>query len=287
MATIRTRVSDIELAGDEFGDVGAPGVLLFHGGGQTRHSWKNAAATLGATGFHAVSYDLRGHGETDWSPNGDYSGDLFARDVRDLAAGFASPPALVGASLGGIASLLAIGELPDDAAPVASALVLVDVAPRLDQNGTGRIGDFMRSGMDGFESLEDAADAISAYNPNRPRPTNLDGLKKNLRQRDDGRWVWHWDPQFMQPRPVDGLPTGKASYTDELRLSDAARRVTVPTLLVRGRESDVLTEDGAQHLLALIPHAEYVDVSGAGHMVAGDKNDWFNDAVIGFLRRVH
>lgn len=284
MVVIRTRVGDVELAADEEGTPGDPAVLLFHGGGQTRHSWKHAAASLGNRGFLARSYDLRGHGESDWSPDGLYGNDTFSGDVRALALGLGAPPALVGASLGGISSLLAIAEA-DDPLAVASALLLVDVAPKLEDDGVTRIGQFMLSGLDGFASLDEVADAIAGYNPNRPRPTDLSGLRKNVRQRADGRWVWHWDPRFLAPRPVDGLPDDGRRYTHEERLSEAARRITVPTLLVRGRQSDVLSEAGARHLLELIPHAEYVDVQGAGHMVAGDRNDWFNDAVIDFLER--
>ena len=279
-------MTDVELAGDEYGPADGSGVLLFHGGGQTRHSWKNAAATLGERGFHAVSYDLRGHGESDWSPDGEYGTDRFAGDVRELARSQPSPPALVGASLGGLSSMIAIAEADPADPPVASALVLVDVAPRLESEGVGKISSFMLSGVNGFDTLEDVADAISAYNPNRARPKDLSGLRKNVRQRADGRWVWHWDPQFLRPRLVDGLADGDRHYVHEERLSAAARRITVPTLLVRGKESDVLSEDGARHLLSLIPHAEYADVSGAGHMVAGDRNDWFNDAVVEFLARV-
>ena len=69
-------------------------------------------------------------------------------------------------------------------------------------------------------------------------------------------------------------------------LEAAARTLTVPTLLVRGRQSDLFSEEGAQAFLAMVPHAEFADVGGAGHMVAGDRNDAFNDAVIGFLQRI-
>ena len=287
MTSIRTTVGDVTLVADVYGPPDGPPALLFHGGGQTRHSWKGAAATLGERGWYAASYDLRGHGESDWSPDGLYGTHVFGDDVRHLALAQSRPPALVGASLGGIASLLAIAAADEaDRERVAAALVLVDVAPRLETAGVTKIGLFMRSGLDGFDSLDDVADAIAAYNPNRPRPTDLSGLRKNVRQRADGKWVWHWDPRFLQPRTIDGLSVDEASYSHERRLADAARKVTCPTLLVRGRESDVLSEDGARNLLSLIPHAEYVDVSGAGHMVAGDRNDWFSDAVVEFLQRV-
>ena len=193
------------------------------------------------------------------------------------------PPVLIGASLGGIASLTAIAETPPP--PIARALVLVDVAPRIEQAGVARIGEFMTGHLDGFASLEEVADAIQTYNPHRPRPKDLSGLKKNLRQRADGRWAWHWDPRFVSGRFGSPDET-RSSLTDGDRLQNAARRLTLPTLLVRGRISDLLSEEGAQELLRLVPKAELVDVAGAGHMVAGDRNDLFNDAIVAFLDRL-
>jgi pimeloyl-ACP methyl ester carboxylesterase len=271
------------LVGDVAGDEGAPPVVLLHGGGQTRHSWGTTLNVLGSAGWHAFSVDLRGHGDSEWAADGDYTLDAFADDVRAIARTFPSPPALVGASLGGLASLAAIGEQPDE--EIASALVLVDVAPRTEAAGRDRIGAFMMEHMaDGFGSLEEVADAIQRYNPHRPRPRDLSGLQKNLRQRD-GRWYWHWDPAFISGR--FGAPDEtRSSIVDPDRLSKAARNVEIPTLLVRGRVSDLLSEEGARELLELVPHAELVDVGGAGHMVAGDRNDLFNDAVVGFLEKV-
>jgi pimeloyl-ACP methyl ester carboxylesterase len=130
---------------------------------------------------------------------------------------------------------------------------------------------------DGFASLEEAADAVASYVPHRPRPRDLNGLRKNLRLGSDSRYRWHWDPRFMS-----GERPPRASQDPE-RLEAAARALRVPTLLVRGRQSDVVNEDGARAFLALVPHARYVDVSGAGHMVAGDQNDPFTQAVVSFL----
>ncbi len=272
----------LDLVGDEVGpDDGSP-VVLLHGGGQTRHAWGTTLATLGDRGWHALSLDQRGHGDSPWDPNGNYSIDAFGLDARAVAQSFDPPPVLVGASLGGLASLIAIGESDE---PVARALVLVDVAPSIEREGVNRIGTFMTGNLDGFESLEEVADAIAAYNPHRPRPKNLDGLKKNLRQRADGRWVWHWDPRFVSGNFGSPDET-RSSVTRPSRLADAARNVRVPVLLVRGRMSDLLSEEGARDLLELVPHAELADVAGAGHMVAGDRNDAFNDAVVDFLERV-
>jgi pimeloyl-ACP methyl ester carboxylesterase len=273
-----------KLAADVAGDPADPPAILLHGGGQTRHSWGTTLNALGSRGWYTLAVDLRGHGESAWAPDGDYTLDAFAGDVLAIARTFATPPALVGASLGGIASLTAIGEHKDEA--VARALVLVDVAPRIEAQGRERIGAFMAEHMDdGFASLEEVADAIAAYNPHRPRPSNLDGLAKNLRRGADGRWYWHWDPAFIGGR-LGGADETRSSLVDPHRLSQAARNLTVPTLLVRGRVSDLLSEEGAQELLRLVPHAQMVDVAGAGHMVAGDRNDLFNDAVVSFLSGV-
>jgi len=272
------------LAADAAGDPAAPPAVLLHGGGQTRHSWGTTLASLGDRGWRVYEVDLRGHGDSDWAADGDYTLDAFAGDVLAIGEQLGTPPVLVGASLGGLASLAAIGEHPERT--VARALVLVDVAPRVEEVGRMRIGTFMIEHMEsGFGSLDEVADAIAAYNPHRPRPTNLEGLKKNLRQRDNGRWYWHWDPAFISGK-MGGEDETRASLVDPVRLSQAARGVHLPTLLVRGRVSDLLSEEGAQELLQLVPHARLVDVAGAGHMVAGDRNDLFNDAVVEFLETV-
>jgi pimeloyl-ACP methyl ester carboxylesterase len=273
-----------KLAADVAGDPADPPAILLHGGGQTRHSWGTTLNALGSRGWYTLAVDLRGHGDSEWAADGDYTLDAFAGDVLAIARTFSAPPALVGASLGGIASLAAIGEHPDEV--VARALVLVDVAPRIEAQGRERIGAFMAEHMDdGFATLEDVADAIAAYNPHRPRPSNVDGLSKNLRRHADGRWYWHWDPAFIGGR-LGGPDETRSSLVDPHRLSQAAGHLTVPTLLVRGRVSDLLSEEGAQELLQLVPHAQMVDVAGAGHMVAGDRNDLFNDAVVAFLSGV-
>jgi len=277
--TLRFRVvDDLHLTGDSWGEVGNPPVLLLHGGGQTRHSWSGTARSLAEDGWHAVAVDLRGHGESDWAEDGDYHHLSFARDVISLAETFAEPPVLVGASLGGIASLLATSLTEE---PVARALILVDIATRMEPKGAARIIEFMTSHTDGFESLEAAADAIAEYNPHRPRPTDLSGLEKNLRRRPDGRYIWHWDPSFLHgPMKRDGE---SSKLHDPDLLESAARALTIPTLLVRGAVSDLLSAEGARAFLEQVPHAKFADVSGAGHMVAGDRNDLFSRAVREFL----
>ncbi len=271
------------LAADVAGPGDGPPVILLHGGGQTRHSWGTTLEVLAGKGWRAYSVDLRGHGESDWAADGDYTLDAFAGDVVSIATSLGRPPALVGASLGGLSSLAAVGTHPG--VGLATALVLVDVAPRIEEAGRDRIAQFMMEHMDsGFASLDEVADAVARYNPHRPRPKDLSGLRKNLRERD-GRWFWHWDPAFI--RGGLGSPDEtRTTIIDTSTLEAAARNVTIPVLVVRGLVSDLLSEEGARQLLELVPHGEMVTVAGAGHMVAGDRNDLFNDAVVTFLSRV-
>jgi len=297
-------------------------VLLLHGGGQTRHSWRRTGARLAALGWSAVAVDARGHGDSDWDPAQDYSHHAMVDDLDAIVAQLGEPPVLVGASMGGITALLAQARTPK----LGRALVLVDITPKIERAGAKHIFEFMTSAPDGFASLADAADAIAAYNPNRPKPTNLSGLKKNLRLRD-GRWYWHWDPAFVKIReearrelgdgvltdggPGDGelgdrvpaednrrLAASAAGLTAQKfaaeaetilqsdRLRAAAREIRAPVLLVRGKQSDIVSEEGAAELMALIPHAKYVDVTGAGHMVAGDDNDVFAGRLGEFLQHL-
>jgi len=263
----------MRLAAHAFGDPKSPTVLLSHGGGQTRHSWGNTAKALANKGWYAVAYDHRGHGDSQWSDDGSYHIDLFAEDQRELAAHF-DRPVLVGASLGGISAMIAQGETPDE---VFRAVVLVDIVPRMNPEGAMNIVRFMGANMEeGFASLEEAADIIAEYT-GRPRRKDVSGLRKNLRQGDDGRYRWHWDPRFVRQRSS----SEKLARSD--RLVDATRKLTMPLLLIRGQMSDLVTPELAAEFLEIAPHAEYVDVKDAQHMVAGDKNDIFSQAVEDFL----
>jgi pimeloyl-ACP methyl ester carboxylesterase len=273
--------SQNRLVADVVGPSAAPPVVLLHGGGQTRYSWHTTLRALEERDWRAYAVDLRGHGESDWVTDGDYSLDAFAGDARTVARSLNRPPVLVGASLGGVASLAAVAEAGDP--PIATALILVDIAHRIEERGRDRIASFMLEHVtDGFGSLDEVADAIQRYNPHRPRPSDLAGLRKNLRQRPDGRWVWHWDPRFLSD-PGGGPDETRTAIIDPERLASAAKKISIPTLLVRGRQSDLLSQEGASELLELIPHAQFADVAGAGHMVAGDRNDLFNAAITEFL----
>ena len=272
----------LRLVADERGDPTSPPVFLLHGGGQTRHSWGGTAAAVADRGWRAITIDLRGHGDSEWSPQGDYQLVRFAEDIDAVASVLPARPFLIGASLGGLTSMLLAGELHPG---IAAGIVLVDIIPEMESSGALRISEFMTSrSREGFASLDEVADAVAAYNPHRPRPTDLSGLRKNVRERD-GRWYWHWDPAFGG----DGDGISPHEVTDTDRLHRAIERILaddVPLMLVRGRMSDLVSAEGAARFCERFPEVEFVDVSGAGHMVAGDRNDAFTDAVVAFLSRV-
>ncbi|NML97091.1 alpha/beta hydrolase [Paraburkholderia sp. RP-4-7] len=264
----------VKLAGDSWGDPDGQLVVLLHGGGQTRHAWGETGERLGAGGYFAVAFDARGHGDSDWCPDGNYSQNAMVSDLNCVLTALGGrQPVLVGASMGGCTSLVAVGEDSVD----ARALILVDIVPHTEPAGVARIQTFMQQMPEGFASLDEVADAITRYRLQQTRPRSLDGLAKNVRLGKDGKFRWHWDPRFI----------GHQHDRDRrhARLSACARGLTLPTLLVRGGNSDVVSEAGVEEFLGLCPRAEYVNVSEAGHMVAGDRNDVFGRAAIDFLLR--
>lgn len=272
-----------KLAGDFYGKGDRPALLL-HGGGQTRHAFAGTAQELAKAGWSALVLDQRGHGDSAWIEDGRYTVPDFARDAiavcGELAKRFDRKPVLIGASLGGMAGMLAEGmAFHEKRDPNIAALVLVDVTPRFDPDGASKIRDFMRGrSQEGFATIEEAADIVAQYLPHRPRPSSTDGLRKNLRQRD-GRWYWHWDPRFFDgPHPIS---CGRHLHEEEL--VEAVRNLRVPALLVRGGSSELVKEAHVREFLTLAPHAKFVDVAGARHMVAGDRNDVFSAAIVDFL----
>ena len=269
----------LRLAATSYGPADGPGVLFLHGFGQTRHAWRGVALRLADAGWAVTTLDLRGHGDSQWARQ--YRMADFEDDVADAAAQFGRPPAIIGASLGGILALVVQADRG-----AGSALGLVDVVPHFDTEGGHRVRDFMARHRDGFATLEEAADAIDGFLVHRRRPRSPDGLLRNLVQTDDGRYRWKWDPQFASGTDwivdEDGDIDAVAGRV-RARMTAAAESLAVPTLLVRGRLSTFVSEDAARSFLELVPHARYADVADAGHMVAGDRNDAFGDAVEAFL----
>ena len=251
-----------------------PTILMLHGGGQNRHSWKKTGQVLADQGFHVIAVDTRGHGDSDRAPGADYALESLSGDVLHIIDTVARPVVIIGASMGGLTGILVASLAGPEK---VTKLVLVDVVPRFEKTGSARIRDFMFNHVHGFDSLEEAADVVAEYLPHRSKPRSPEGLKKNLRLRD-GRWYWHWDPAFLTKPDDDPF-----DRTDKLEA--AAIGLQIPILLIRGKLSDVVSTAGVHDFLAKVPGAEFVELSGAGHTAAGDDNDAFSDAVVQFVVR--
>ena len=220
--------------------------------------------------------DLRGHGDSDWSHGGDYELRDFSEDVAFLIETLEIQPSLVGASLGGLVGIYLEGRYRPGS---ISALVLVDIVPNINVLGAEKIKDFMlEHSKTGFTSLSEVSDILSEYNPHREKSSDLEGLKKNLRKRGE-KWFWHWDPLFISSERGKENPDMR---NPEL-LNELCSNISVPMLLVRGKLSDLVTEVQVSEFLERFPRASFADVSDAGHMVVGDKNDAFANEVIEFL----
>jgi pimeloyl-ACP methyl ester carboxylesterase len=280
--------SGLEIVADVGGPDDGPVVMLLHGGGQNRHAWKGSGAALAAHGYRVVALDARGHGDSAWDPAADYDMETLARDLLAVIDQLgADRPAVVGASLGGITALEA--HAVTGHRDIFSAMVLVDIAPKVENEGSRRVVTFMMANPDGFADLDEASAAIARYNPHRPPPSSTAGLAKVLRRGDDGRWRWHWDPNFIAARGALMLSDPDAwALQRELRaerLHVSAGALQSPLLLIRGLLSDLVSDETVAALRVAAPRAEYVDVRGAGHRVAGDDNDAFTTAVTDFLDR--
>jgi pimeloyl-ACP methyl ester carboxylesterase len=273
------------IAADIEGPVEGLPVILAHGGGQTRRAWKKISSLLAGHGFRAIAIDLRGHGESDWASDGAYEFADFAGDLVAISEKLDRRPALIGASLGGLAGIIAEGQLSPGR---FASLTLVDIAPQMEATGIARIVGFMSAhAREGFASPDEAARAISEYMPHRPSRKASAGLTHYLRRKPDGRYYWHWDPEF-----IDGILRSNTHGSElgdhgQSELNSAAMKLSLPVHLVRGGSSDLVSEQAVEHFRNLVPHATYSDIADATHMVVGDQNDVFGTAIVDFLIHTH
>ena len=264
----------LELAGEAYGDPAAPPVLFFHGGGQSRNAWRGSARKLAQAGYYGVTFDLRGHGDSDWAADGDYLLDAYGRDVERLLAQFERPVTLVGASRGGQAMLVGGSRHPDR----VRLIMLADVAPQIRDDGIDGIRTFFAESAAGFATLDEAADTL-ARNLGQPRVADTSGLARAMRQDRAGRWHWRWDPATGHPEFLHPPSEGEA-------LLAAAARVKSPIVLVRAELSHLLTDAGVAEFRRLAPQLEVVIARGVGHMFTADRNDAFAEELLAWLAKI-
>ena len=255
----------------EWGDPTAPPLLCFHGITQTAHSWDEVAAALADT-YRVLCFDQRGHGDSDWSPDGHYARQEMAADIAALADALGIARFfLVGMSMGGINSITFTANHGERVA----ALVVVDVSPEVKKEGVENIRRFVQE-TDVLESFEAFVERAQSFNPRRTRANIESRLRYNLKQLADGRWTWKYDPQLRNPQ----RPIGSNLTTN---LWDDVAAIRCPTLILKGGESDILSAESAQRLQQAIPGSQLQVIPGAGHSVMGDNPNAFSAAVRTFL----
>lgn len=278
-------VDGLRIAASIVGPEGGFPVLLAHGGGQTRWAWKKTTQMLEQAGFRSIAIDLRGHGESDWADEGAYDIRDFAGDLIAVARQLKRPAAVIGASLGGLAGLVAEGELANGS---FASLTLVDIAPKMEVAGVGRvIGFMMAHSATGFASPDEAARVISEYMPQRAGRKASANLDRYLRRGPNGRYFWHWDPKFIANVTSVGADDPQQMVQRLSALDAAASNLRLPVHLVRGGSSDLVSKETIAHFREVTPHAEFTDIADATHMVVGDQNDAFASAILDFLQRHH
>jgi pimeloyl-ACP methyl ester carboxylesterase len=255
----------------EWGPATAPPLLCLHGGGQTSYMWEELGASL-RDRYHVLAPDLPWHGDSD--PIDDLSRQNLAATIPPLLEEFGfARVALVGASLGGIVSLTLAAAHPELTGPIT----LVDIGHRLEDEGVKRIVDFM-SAHESFASLDEAAAAVGEYLPNR-KAVRPESLKRNLRQREDGRWEWkHVFTRRLRSGEFQGDGQGWRQLV--AGLDEEVTGITQPVLVLRGSKSDVLSNEGAEEIVSLLPDARLATVNAAGHHAAGDNPE----STVGLVR---
>lgn len=268
-----TSEDGLRLVAEAFGPRDGMPVLFLGGVGQTRHSWRRAADQVVAAGYRGILMDLRGHGDSSWSPDKSYRFPHFVADVNAMIEAIGEPVAIVGASLGGKVGL-AVGGYHGPAA--VRAVVIVDTVPK---NNWNPETNSVPVPEDGYASPDEAAAILARQRGEEPKPGAGDRLRKSMRQNEAGRWFWHWDPSLM------GGSHGLSTYEALDYLNGAAAQLTVPLLVAKGELSDEVTEDGVAALRELAPQLEVETIPGARHMLVGDRNDVFAACVNDFLGR--
>lgn len=245
-----------------------PPVLLLHGFNQTAHSWEELAERA-SDELHLIALDQRGHGASMRAADGDYSREAMTRDALQVADALGlAEIALVGMSMGATHAISFAVQKPQR----VRALVIVDYAPEVERAGVDKIELMLARSWPRFE---DAVREAQLFNPRRSEENIRARLSHSLARRTDGSWSWRVDPAFA----------GQARFSEPPEVMwQLTSRVSCPALVVRGAQSDLLSEETARRMARALPRGELTTVAGAGHSVAGDNPAGFYEAVMPFLR---
>jgi len=267
------QAGDVRLHYQEWGSESAPVILMLHGFGLSGHMFDEFAERAQHR-YRLIALDQRGHGDSEWAKDGDYSREAFVRDLENFREALGLDRfVLMGHSMGGLNAVAYTAKHPDH----VRALILVDVGPEAARQGVDNIRRFVQ-GPDELE-FEEFVQLAHRFNPRRSIENIRQRMRHRLRQTESGKWTWKFDKRFRDPNAQ--LRIGSDLSNDQMW--QLFRSIQVPTLLVRGAESDVLTQEVAERTVREMPRARLVVVPGAGHSVPGDNPDAFTEAVLTFL----
>ena len=258
----------------EWGDISNPSILMLHGNSQQSHSWDFVSLALSEQ-FHLIVMDQRGHGDSDWAGDGDYSVEAQQKDIDGLvqAVGL-NDFTLMGHSMGGRNSYVWASRHPG----ALKALVIVDTGPQTQRTGANRIQQFKEL-PDELDSFDEFVARVQEYT-GRTQEQVLGALKYSIRQRSDGKWTWKYDK-------VMRTPGARPSGWNADQLWGCVGKIDCPTLVLRGDRSDIFAEETMQRMGQVIPDCTTTTISNAGHLVQGDNPAEFLAEVGKFLGRVH
>lgn len=257
----------------EWGSAANPPMLLLHGFAQTCHSWDFVALGF-SDDYRVIVLDQRGHGDSDWAADGDYSPETQQNDISAVVSEIGLEDfTLMGLSMGGRNSFTYAANNPDR----VRALVIVDAGPQNMQQGTQNIRNFVQQD-DELDSVDAFVERVLKYNPRRAPEQIRGSIMHNLKQLPNGKWTWKYDKRLRRP----GRRMGNDPETEK-RLWGYLEALQCPTLLVRGGASDIIAMDTAEKMHAVIPNSQLSTIEGAGHLVMGDSPAGFQRAVTEFL----
>ena len=244
----------------DWGNKHLPPMVFLHGGALNAHTWDLVCLALRDT-YRCIALDQRGHGDSDWSPDADYSMSAQLADTKGFVDKLGLDRfILVGMSLGAINSLAFAIAHPER----LNALVIIDAGPEIRRPGSSRIRDFV-NGVAETVTIEGIIEKALQFNPRRDPTILRRSLMHALRQQPDGSWKWKYDRRRFQ------VLDQKKHRSERAALADGLNRITCPTLIVRGGESDVFHEEDGIRLAQRLPDGKFVTVPGAGHTVQGDN----------------
>jgi esterase len=266
----------------DWGNPHLPHVLLLHGGGLTAHTWDMAALLL-RDRYHLLALDARGHGDSDWSPDGHYGWEQHVDDVAGLVAALGLRDfALVGMSMGGIIAMRFTARHPEG----VRALVIVDVGPETLAEGRAELARFRAETQEEADSPEWFLERAVRFNPHRPVAHLRYSLSHSLKRLPSGKWTWKQDRR----RPPEDAGDRERDEAARRALAEALwhdlAAITCPALVLRGARSTILSAEVARRTAAALPHGELVEIPNAGHTVQGDNPAAFAAALDTFLARV-